>query len=358
MKRKLILKILLAAAIFAVCLAVTGLVTVPKWVTGHNPQTLQLDGFSELENGSLDVLALGSCQSYQGFNPAVFWKETGLTSYVLASPDQRMYTSYYYLKYALRTQSPRLVLLDALFLTEPNTPSAAFDSKAYVPMRLGADKLALSDYSFNYCNGGGRGVPQYALDRAGNFLSTVFPVLRFHARTDYSENDLRYLTGGDFDICYCGGIPFYYTRDVSEYDGYMKNKAEVRADEKALEFLGKIKALCDERGAKLVLYKTPAPSMWSAGAHDAAAKAADGLGIEFLDFNLDGYRGLFDLKTDFHTGWKLNAAGMEKQTALLGRYAADLPRRTQSERTVRFWDGLYEKYERYNESKEFTFLED
>jgi len=361
--KKLILKSVLAAAILVFCLAVTGLMTTPKWVTGHNPQTLQTEGFRDLESRSLDILVLGSCQSYQGFNPAVFWNETGLTSYVLASPDQRMYTSYYYLKYAFRTQSPKLVLIDALFLIDPNTPSAALDSKAYVPMPLGPDKLALSDYSFNYCYKGDRCVPQYLFDRADNFFKTVFPVLKFHARTDYTENDLRYLTGADFDICYAGGIPFYYTRDVSAYDGYMTGSAEtVGPDASALEYLGKIKSFCDENGAIPVLYKTPSPSMWDRASLEAASLAAEELGIDYVDFNLDGYREFFDLASDFHTAWKLNASGMEKQTLLLGEYVTEkyggLFELPHSENTAEYWDALYEKYAEYDANKEFIFLED
>ena len=363
MKKKLIIKSIAALVILVACLVVTGIVTVPKWVTGHNPQTLQTGGFSDIERDSVDVLVLGSCQSYQGFNPAVFWKNTGLTSYVLASPDQRMYTTCYYLQYALRTQSPKVVLLDALYLIDENTPSSALDSKAYVPMSLCAEKLALSDTSFEYCYQGDKGTPQYLLDRAGNAVKTVFPVLAFHARTDYTENDLLYLAGHDFGICFNGGIPFYYTRDISPYAGYMDDRGETaQIDGSAREWFAKIKELCDSGGITPVLYKTPSPSKWSAAAHDAVAQLAREAGVEFVDFNLDEYRDAFDYTSDFHTAWKLNAAGMEKQTALLGDYLTesfgDLFDRQKNTGTAQTWDALYEKYAAYNAGKEFIFLED
>ena len=197
---KLIFKCALALITTVLCLILTGIVTVPKWVTGHNPQTLQTGGFSGLPKDSTDVLVLGSCQSYQGFNPAVFYSETGLTSYVLASPDQRMYATYYYLLYALRTQSPKLVLVDALFLMDENSPSLALDSKAYVPMEPCREKLELSDFAFDHAYTGDKNSLKYRTDEAGNFLKTVFPVLAYHARTDYGKKDVEYLTGRDFGI--------------------------------------------------------------------------------------------------------------------------------------------------------------
>lgn len=359
--KKLTLKLMLAAAVALICAVTAGAVTVPKWVTGHNPQTLQTAGFDKLPENSADVLVLGSCQSYQGFNPAVFWKECGLTSYVLASPDQRLYASYYYLLYALEKQSPSLVLLDALFLVEPNTPSAAFDSKAYIPMKLSREKLEFSDFSFRYAYGKDKTVLQYPLDRADNLVKTVLPVFSFHARTDYTAAELSYLAGGDFDICFNGGIPFYYTRDLSCYSGYMEpDGREVSADPLAERYLEKIEAICRERGIKLVLYKTPAPSRWGDAEHRAAASAAGRLGLDFFDYNAGAAEYGFDLATQFHTPWKLNADGMELQTKLLCRDILSafpaLADAGHSAKTKEYYDRLYEKYLAKKAGSHFTVL--
>ena len=60
---------------------------------------------------SLDYLYLGSSYAYCDVNPALVYDASGLTGYVLAGPEQTLSQTYYYLKEALRTQSPQLSLI-------------------------------------------------------------------------------------------------------------------------------------------------------------------------------------------------------------------------------------------------------
>ena len=60
---------------------------------------------------SLDYLYLGSSYAYCDVDPAVIYDQTGLTGYVLAGPEQTLSQTYWYLREALETQSPSLVVL-------------------------------------------------------------------------------------------------------------------------------------------------------------------------------------------------------------------------------------------------------
>lgn len=62
---------------------------------------------------SVDVLVLGTSAAYAAVNTNVLWQEQGIAAYNLCSAEQPFYISYYYLKEALKTQSPKLILLDA-----------------------------------------------------------------------------------------------------------------------------------------------------------------------------------------------------------------------------------------------------
>ena len=62
---------------------------------------------------SVDVLAVGTSLTYAGINTNVLWSEFGIASYNLCSAEQPFWVSYYTIKEVLKTQHPRVILLDA-----------------------------------------------------------------------------------------------------------------------------------------------------------------------------------------------------------------------------------------------------
>lgn len=68
--------------------------------------------FYELEDDTVDVLILGSSHAFENFNTGILWDEYGIASYILAGSLQPMWNTYYYLKEALKTQTPELIVLE------------------------------------------------------------------------------------------------------------------------------------------------------------------------------------------------------------------------------------------------------
>ena len=62
---------------------------------------------------SIDVLVIGTSMGYAGINTNVLWEEFGIASYILCSAEQPFWISYYTLQEALKTQHPKVILLDA-----------------------------------------------------------------------------------------------------------------------------------------------------------------------------------------------------------------------------------------------------
>lgn len=62
---------------------------------------------------SVDVLTVGTSLAYAGINTNVLWEEFGIAAYNLCSAEQPFWVSYYTIKEALKTQHPRVILLDA-----------------------------------------------------------------------------------------------------------------------------------------------------------------------------------------------------------------------------------------------------
>lgn len=62
---------------------------------------------------SVDVLAVGTSLAYAGINTNVLWREYGIAAYDLCSAEQPFWVSYYAIREALKTQRPKVIVLDA-----------------------------------------------------------------------------------------------------------------------------------------------------------------------------------------------------------------------------------------------------
>ncbi len=69
--------------------------------------------FYEQEKDTVDVLFLGSSHAFENINTGTLWDEYGMSSYVLGGAIQPMWNTYAYLKEALKTQHPKLIVLEA-----------------------------------------------------------------------------------------------------------------------------------------------------------------------------------------------------------------------------------------------------
>ena len=92
--------------------------------------------FLQEDEDSLDVLLFGSSLLYCDMIPAVLWEDTGLSSYVMAGPEQTIPTSYYYAKETFRTQSPQLVVVEATGMFYPQYTSYSKANVGYMPFGI------------------------------------------------------------------------------------------------------------------------------------------------------------------------------------------------------------------------------
>ena len=65
------------------------------------------------EKNTIDTLIIGDSESYSSFSPMQIWEEHGYTSYVCGTPAQPLYQSYDFLVKTLKTQKPKVVILEA-----------------------------------------------------------------------------------------------------------------------------------------------------------------------------------------------------------------------------------------------------
>lgn len=82
------------------------------------------DGVTPIEDlylypkNTIDVLFVGASCISVDLNSAIMWKDYGIAGYTLWGMQQPMWNSYFYIKEALKTQKPKVVILEAYYLTQ------------------------------------------------------------------------------------------------------------------------------------------------------------------------------------------------------------------------------------------------
>ncbi len=229
---------------------------------------------------TIDVLVVGDSESYTTVSPMQLWKEQGVPSYVCGQPGQEIQQSYYMLKTALKTQSPKVVLLE-------------------------------TNVIYRY-KGRASGL-QLILDEMRSYY---FPIFRFH------DIWKPLLTGQRYpQVKYKG---FQIRTGVKAYQGgaYMEETTKKKEIEKLnLYYMDKIIKLCQDKGAELLLYSGPSPINYDSAKHNGLAELAKKRGLSYLDLNMKLTELGIDWKTDtLDKGDHLNLSGAEKVTQYLGEY--------------------------------------
>lgn len=274
-------------------------------------------GFYDMQENSVDVLFMGTSHSYNSFSPQQLYAECGVRSYNLGSSMQTFPLNYYWLKEALRFQSPQFVVLDtyALFrirdnvlnMTEPQIRQAVDYMKWSVIKRDMIDQLCEIDSSMWK-------------------ESFYIPMLRFHDRwetldeDDLSRNSLTYLKAlkgykpafkeyGDELLYKPFDLATYETDEVAEVLPLME------------EYLQKIADLCESEGVELVLVRTPYIGA-NLAEYNVVLNFAQKNGLDFLDYNEQnlyqqiGYNFPFDATDSSHASF----TGAQKLTSHIGQF--------------------------------------
>ena len=293
----------------------------------YNPYA-QYGGFYEMKKNTVDVLFLGSSHCYCGFSPQEFYNQYGIRSYNLGSSRQSIWNSYYWLREALKTQSPQVVVMDTYYvrLSSGDEPSIqkALSYMKWSRNKAAAVKTAVEEF------------PEL------DFKSFLLPNVRFHdrwkelAREDFVLSDLRWCKALK------GHSPLSGHYDKTNYKMIGESEADFEAAEKAgielqpetddltewpeisTEYLEKIVNLCKERGIELILVKTPTVA-WTVPHHNSVLKFAEEHDLPFYDFNT--YKLYNEMQYDYVNDnmdvGHANVWGAEKLAGAVGKLLVD-----------------------------------
>ena len=111
MLKAIVLSVLYAAILYSILLSVFKRTWRPKE---------NLYYFYQLENNSLDVINIGSSHVHSSINTIQLYQDYGIASYNLSAGSQPVWYSWYYLREAMKTQNPKVIVLDVYTLINPN----------------------------------------------------------------------------------------------------------------------------------------------------------------------------------------------------------------------------------------------
>lgn len=114
------LRFICFCAIFSLLFCwVNSALSVPNW---------NWNDFYKLPRNSVDVLFIGNSHNFESFQPRIINDIVPVNSYLLGIPGENIFISYYELREVLKTQKPKLVVLETftLDLTQPVAPPLIF----------------------------------------------------------------------------------------------------------------------------------------------------------------------------------------------------------------------------------------
>ena len=163
------IKVICFICIFSLLFAGAQFVLHYRWSYDEDIYTRNID-YSNQPANSIDVLYFGTSEVYAGVAPIVTYGTEGITGYNFAVTYKSAVTTYYQLLYALKYQTPKVVVCDFASLYSDSLPSDVepLYRKIYetMPDKEIKEKL-LEDI--------------YRLDSSQDKLYWEFPLLRYHS---------------------------------------------------------------------------------------------------------------------------------------------------------------------------------
>lgn len=260
----------------------------------------------ELEDNTVDVLVLGSSHAFADVDTGVLWDEYGFASFVLGGAIQPIWNTYYYLKEALKTQTPQLIVLEAYKITERS--DYVNDDATIIKNTYGMK------WTRNKINAIKVSAPK---EKWGDFLF------------DYTQYHARYVDLGPEDFLENLGDPLYenwkgsslFTRTQSlDVSSINKVTNRIPLNEKVEEYYRKIIELARSNNIPVLVMASPYAAVTEdeMAIYNSIADIAEEYDVKFINYNLYYNEIGIDYSVDAADDHHLNYKGSSKFTRRLG----------------------------------------
>lgn len=276
-----------------------------------------MEAFYREPDESIDVMFFGSSHIFENINTGILWDEYGYASFELCGSVQPFWNSYYYMKEALKTQKPKLMVLDVFRAVETDD----YDEPSRIIKNNFGLKLSLDKISSVLTSSPQESVAQYLLE---------YPT--YHSRyQDITREDFGDHVG-TASYKYWKGFTMNPSQNSFEKPVDFMTDERRALSEKTETYLIKMIGLCKENDIPLLLIKTPYIITKSDQMiYNTVSDIASRENIPFINFNFYYDEMGLDFENDIADNDHLNPYGNAKFTRFLADYIKshyDIPVRT------------------------------
>lgn len=263
-----------------------------------------IDTFHNMPDNSFEVIGYGSSHMWRGMNPIELYNQYGIGAYNYGCNWQKLNTTLLFLKDSLRTQSPKVVLIET-YLVDDYKNDQNVDGEIYYT-------TAIDEFD---------GKREYLKQALGNdkerYLAYYMPLCAFHDNwIDISKKSFEAAVNNDFYKT----MGFVSSEKVTPVVIPEKNTFNQNSlSDESIAILDEIVEICDEANIDIIFYTTP----WQ-GDYNYSKVMEEYV----LDKNNCVYIDLYekieeiglDGTTDFSDEGHLNTSGSNKVADYLGEY--------------------------------------
>lgn len=332
-KRRNILSIGVVLIAFIVAFLLISKLLQPKYMTELEEGSFISEFYREA--GNHDVIFLGDCEVYANYSPMELYRDYGITAYIRGTPQQLVWMSYYIAEETFRQETPRVLVFNVNAMRYSEPVSEAYNRLTIDKMRWSASKT---------------GIILASMTEEEQFLSYVFPILRYHSRFDQlTQEDFTYL----FQVKNNTFNGFQLHTEV-EPAGALPVKrvlADYRFGDICYEYLDKLRVLCEENGTKLILVKAPSLYPYWYEEYDAQIREyAKKHGLSYYNFAEQTDEIGLDFAADtYDGGYHLNLLGANKLSRYFGEILVEehgLSDQRQNPNIAAVYDKKLQEYDR------------
>ena len=343
-------KILIITAIGLCLVLALGLaqrILMPKYVSEAQDGRLIAEYYDSAKNH--DVVFVGDCEVYENISPVTLWEEYGISSYVRGSPQQLIWHSYYLMEETLKYEKPKAFVFNVLSMKYGEPQSEAYNRLALDGMKWSGSKADSIRAS---------------MTEEEDFLSYVFPLLRFHSRWgELTAEDFTYAFKEVPQLSINGYLMRIDVKGIKNLrEGFASDYQPI--SDVCWEYLDKMRTLCEENGVELILMKAPTGTAkwWWYDEWDAqVAEYAEKYDLQYYNFLNNVEEIGIDFMTDtYDQGGHLNLSGAEKLSRYFGQILVDelsLDSHKGEAEYDEIWDTLCQQYDQVKATQEKLIAE-
>lgn len=296
-----------------------------------------------------DVIFVGDCEVYENFSPITLWEDYGITSYIRGNAQQLVWQSYYMLEDTLKYETPKVVVYNVQSLTHAEPQKEEYN-------RMTIDGMKWSETKINAIKA--------SMLEEENMFDYVFPILRYHSRiTELNKNDIKYFfskrkiahngyymrvdttldnmaedtdvenseTGQDSSIEKDADdfMSFEDFEIVADYGDDTDNSSaedeKYKFGEYPMEYLDKMRELCNEKGITLIFVKAPSSEpVWYNAYEEQVEAYAKKYNLTYINYLEKMEEIELDYDTDsYDGGLHMNLYGAEKISKDFGKILSE-----------------------------------